>query len=124
MGEDWQALGELPIVGDVRCAGLMAAIELVRDRTTKASFPDGLRVPWRIRSAALRRGVIVRASADTVVVCPPLIITPAQIDLIAQVLRESIAEVSAELAATAELEPPAAMPASIAPITLPLPGIA
>ncbi|HUI25818.1 MAG TPA: aspartate aminotransferase family protein [Candidatus Kryptonia bacterium] len=118
------ALRELPIVGDVRCAGLMAAVELVRDRNTKASFPDALRVPWRIRSAALRRGVIVRASADTVVVCPPLIVTPAQIDLIAQALRESIEEVSAELVESADIQAPAAAPALTEPVALRLPGIA
>ncbi|MBI1817305.1 MAG: aspartate aminotransferase family protein [Deltaproteobacteria bacterium] len=92
-----QSLATLAIVGEVRCAGLMAAVELVQDKVSKTPFPEPLKVPWRIRSAALRRGVIVRASVDTVVVCPPLIITPQQIDVIATTLREAIEEVSAEL---------------------------
>jgi putrescine---pyruvate transaminase len=86
------------IVGDVRSAGLMAAIELVRDRASKEPFPASLSVPVRIRSAARARGVIVRASADTVVVCPPLIITPKEIDQIVTTLDAAIEEVSTQLA--------------------------
>ena len=58
-------------------------------------------MPWRIRDAALRRGVIVRAATDVVVLCPPLIVTHAQIDTIAGVLTEAIGEVAAALAAGA-----------------------
>jgi adenosylmethionine-8-amino-7-oxononanoate aminotransferase len=56
-----------------------------------------LTVPLRIRKAALERGVIVRASAETIVVCPPLIITQAQIDQLVSVLDEALATVAAEL---------------------------
>jgi putrescine aminotransferase len=94
-------LAALPIVGEVRTAGLMGAVELVRDKATRAPFPTEARVPWRIRDAALRRGVIVRAATDVVVLCPPLIVTHAQIDTIAGVLTEAIGEVAAALAAGA-----------------------
>ena len=89
------------IVGEVRAAGLMGAVELVRDQQSKEPLPAGLNVPARIRAAALQRGVIVRASADTVVACPPLIITEKQIDVLATALDEAIAAVSADVAATA-----------------------
>jgi adenosylmethionine-8-amino-7-oxononanoate aminotransferase len=90
-------LARSSIVGDVRTAGLMGAVELVRDRATRAPFPPQERVPWRIRQAALRRGVIVRAAGDLVAVAPPLIVTREQIDEIARVLGEAIDEVAAEL---------------------------
>ncbi len=93
------ALAASPLVGDVRSIGLMAAVELVRDRSTREPFPAAQKVPWRIRQAALRRGVIVRAGADVIVLCPPLVVTRAQIDVIARVLGEAIAEVAAELEA-------------------------
>ena len=86
------------IVGEVRAAGLMAAVELVRDRQSKESLPSNLNVAGRVRNAALARGVIVRASADTIVVCPPLIITREQIDHLAKVLDEAIDEVVTQLA--------------------------
>jgi putrescine---pyruvate transaminase len=86
-----------PIVGEVRAAGLMAAIELVRDRTTKESFPAELNIPARIRSACLARGLIVRASPDAVVICPPLIIQPKEIDFLASTLDAAIEAISREL---------------------------
>jgi len=85
------------IVGEVRAAGLMAAVELVRDKASKEPLPAERNVPARIRAAALARGVIVRASVDTIVVCPPLIITPQEIDVIAATLDAAIAEVSAQV---------------------------
>jgi adenosylmethionine-8-amino-7-oxononanoate aminotransferase len=51
-----------------------------------------------VRAAALRRGVILRPGADLIVICPPLIVTRAQIDLIVRVLGEAITEVASELA--------------------------
>lgn len=92
------ALAHHDIVGEVRTAGLMGAIELVRDKTSKEPLPGEWNVPARIRAAVLARGVIIRASVDTVVVCPPLIITPKEIDLIAATIDAAITEVSAELA--------------------------
>ena len=90
-------LASRPLVGDVRAIGLMAAIEVVRDRTTRAPFPATARVAWRIRDAAFRRGLIVRATADTVVLAPPLIITRPQLDGVVDTLAASIDEVAATL---------------------------
>jgi putrescine---pyruvate transaminase len=93
------SLATEPVVGEVRAIGLMGAVEIVRDRAAREAFPAALKVPWRIRQAALRRGVIVRAGADLIVLCPPLIVTTAQIDVIVRVLREAIAEVAKEVGA-------------------------
>jgi adenosylmethionine-8-amino-7-oxononanoate aminotransferase len=82
-----------PIVGDIRSAGLMAAIELVRDRATKTPFPPELAIASQVRSAALTRGIIVRMSGDIVAICPPLIIKEKEIDLLVSVLDEAIEEV-------------------------------
>src|SRR5262249_45747906 len=92
-----ETLAALPIVGEVRAAGLMAAVELVRDKAAREPFPAEARVAARVRAAALRRGVILRPGADLVVVRPPLIVTRGQIDVIVRVLGEAIAEVAAEL---------------------------
>jgi putrescine aminotransferase len=93
------SLARHAMVGEVRAAGLMGALELVADRQTKEPFAPALNVPLRIRAAGLKRGVIVRASAETIVVCPPLIITPAQIDYLVSVLDEALETVAAELSA-------------------------
>ena len=85
------------MVGDVRTVGLMGAVEFVKDKSSKEPLPLELRVPVRVRAAMLRRGVIVRASADTIVVCPPLIIEREEISRLATTLDESIAEVCGAL---------------------------
>lgn len=90
-----RSLAGLPHVGEVRCAGLMGAVELVRDRATREPFPAERRVAARVRAAALRRGVILRAGQDLIAVCPPLIVTEAQIDTIVRVLADAIGEVTA-----------------------------
>jgi adenosylmethionine-8-amino-7-oxononanoate aminotransferase len=86
-----------PLVGDVRTAGLMGAVELVADRDRKTPFAAELALPLRVRAAAMRRGVIVRGSGDNVVVCPPLIIQRPQVDRIVDTLADSLAEIGGAL---------------------------
>jgi putrescine aminotransferase len=93
------ALGSSPIVGDVRTIGFMAAVEIVRDRERRTTFAVEEKVPWRIRDAARRRGLIVRASAEAVMLAPPLVATRAEIDVIAHLLGEAIGEVAARVRA-------------------------
>lgn len=83
-----ETLRRHPIVGDIRCVGLMAAIELVRDRESKEAAPDELAA--RIRRVGLSRGVIVRASGNILALCPPLIIEEKEIDLLVKILDQAI----------------------------------
>ena len=103
-----RSLESLPSVGEVRAVGLMGAVELVRDKAAREPFPAETKVAQRVRAAALRRGVILRAGQDLIAVCPPLVVTQAQIDVIVRVLGEAIAEVTAQV--TAELAPAPATP--------------
>jgi len=92
-----QTLRESAIVGDVRTAGLMAAVELVAEKSKRTPFPAEAAVPMQVRGAALRRGVIVRGSGDNVVLCPPLIIQRDVIDRVVDVVAESIREIESQL---------------------------
>lgn len=78
-------------VGDVRGLGLHAAVEFVSDRETKSRLMIGKEV-YR---ESLRRGVIVRPHfvGNIISLSPPLIIEKSQVDLIVDVLAESIAAV-------------------------------
>jgi 4-aminobutyrate--pyruvate transaminase len=73
-------LASSPIVGEVRGIGLIAAVELVRDKATKAPFPAAAAVGAHCAERAHAHGLIVRALGDSVALCPPLIIEPAQIN--------------------------------------------
>jgi len=64
----------LPRVGDLRQAGLMIGIELVRDRETKELFPAEEMIGRKAALAARARGVIIRPLGDVVVLMPPLCI--------------------------------------------------
>jgi adenosylmethionine-8-amino-7-oxononanoate aminotransferase len=92
-------LHELPIVGDVRGQGLMAAVELVRDKETKEPFPADLKIAQKVWEKAIDLGVITRvAGANSIALCPPLIITREQIDELVAAVRNAITAVVGELA--------------------------
>ncbi|HVL07814.1 MAG TPA: aspartate aminotransferase family protein [Burkholderiaceae bacterium] len=77
-----QALASHPLVGEARGQGLLGAVEVVADRKTKAPFAPELGIAGRVGVNALARGVITRALGDTVNMCPPLIITKPEIDIL------------------------------------------
>ena len=60
--------------------GLIGAIELVSDKATRASFDRKLGVGAVIAKACQEQGLIIRALGDTLAFCPPLIITPAELE--------------------------------------------
>ena len=91
-------LKDLPIVGDVRGKGLMAAVELVKDKETKEMFPVESKVVVRVWERALRSGLLTRmGGANIIAICPPLIITKEQIDEMVATLRETLVAISEEL---------------------------
>ena len=69
-----------PLVGDARGIGLIGAVELVADKSTKDSFAPTAGVAQYAGNRALAHGVMTRALGDTVNMCPPLVIEPPQID--------------------------------------------
>ncbi|TDJ73388.1 MAG: aspartate aminotransferase family protein [Proteobacteria bacterium] len=76
-----KALSEHPLVGDARGVGLIGGIEIVADKSTKQSFPPETKAAAAVEANALKHGLIVRPlPSDTVGICPPLVITEAEID--------------------------------------------
>ena len=65
-------------IGDVRGGhGLMHAVELVSDRATK-SAPDKA-TPGKVQKAAYEAGAMIRVSGPNIILSPPLILTPADV---------------------------------------------
>jgi adenosylmethionine-8-amino-7-oxononanoate aminotransferase len=91
-----ETLRRLPAVGDIRQRGLMAGVELVRDRKTKAPFDPADRVGHLVCMAIRKHGVILRPLGDTVVVMPPLSIQCDEIDRLVDALEQCIAQVTGE----------------------------
>ena len=88
-------LAECSHVADVRQAGMIVAFELARDGRRDTSFDPSLRVGLRAYRAALERGVVLRPLGDIVYWMPPYCIDDAQLELLARVTAEAIAESTA-----------------------------
>ena len=79
-----------PLVGEVRGKGLIAALELVSNKTTGASFEKGA-AGAMAQKLCEENGLILRAVAgNAVALCPPLIITKAEVDEMLKRLKASI----------------------------------
>ena len=83
-------LASHPHVAEVRQTGMIAAVELVRDRATREPWPWQERRGWTLHRHALSRGVLLRPLGNVVYFMPPYVITPAEIDLMVQVASEGI----------------------------------
>jgi adenosylmethionine-8-amino-7-oxononanoate aminotransferase len=86
-----------PLVGEVRGLGLMAGVELLKDRQTAEFFEPALKVGERVGAEMKRRGVFTRVRGDAICLAPPLVIQEAQVDRIVEVVSESLDAVSAQV---------------------------
>jgi adenosylmethionine-8-amino-7-oxononanoate aminotransferase len=89
---------DLPIVGDVRGAGFFYAVELVKDKDTRASFDDDeceTLLRGFLSPRLFERGLICRSDdrGDPVVqISPPLVAEQQQFDEITSILGDVLAE--------------------------------
>jgi 4-aminobutyrate--pyruvate transaminase len=87
------------LVGEVRGKGLIAAVELVADKSTKARFEPVGKVGMRFFERAHDHGLIARAMGDSIALCPPMIITSAQVDEMLRRFAATLEDVRAWVAA-------------------------
>ncbi len=86
--EGLRRLARYPFVGEVRGMGLIAGIEIVKDKATREAFEPHLRAALAVEANCFEEGLVVRAVGDTVAVSPPLVITAEQVaDLLARLDR-------------------------------------
>jgi adenosylmethionine-8-amino-7-oxononanoate aminotransferase len=90
LGTRVRELADHPHVAEVRQTGTIAAIELVRDKKTRAPYDWKERRGLKIYRRALERGVLLRPVGNVVYFMPPYVITPDEIDHIVTVAREGI----------------------------------
>lgn len=83
-------------VGDIRNIGLINAIELVKDKTTKEPLDSTLRTGYQIYKKALKKGVLLRPLGDVIYFNPPLIISREDMDFVTDVALECLNEILPE----------------------------
>lgn len=92
-----KGLEALPLVGQVRGRRLMVCVENVANKLTKEPLPDGVNESKRISDTAEAMGMMVRPMGHLNVMSPPLVITQAQVDFVAETLEKAIRKVTDEL---------------------------
>jgi 4-aminobutyrate---pyruvate transaminase len=90
-------LGEHPLVGDVRGRGLLAGVELVRDKARRAPFDKAAGVGPLCARLCEERGLILRAIGDTLALCPPLVISEDEIDELLRRLAAALDETAEKI---------------------------
>jgi 4-aminobutyrate--pyruvate transaminase len=73
-------LADHPLVGEARFCGLVGGAELVADKKTKRSFDPKQGVGPETSRLIEQNGAILRAIGDTIAICPPMIITEAELN--------------------------------------------
>jgi len=83
-----------PLVGDARYRGLLGALELVSDKSTKRGFDPSLALPDRIFAAAYDNGVVFRCFSDAILgFAPALTYTEAEFEALFKRLRRTLDQV-------------------------------
>lgn len=85
-----QTFNKHAIVGDIRSIGLIGALELVADRTTKAALPAEKRIAFTICRKAMAQGLILRPLGDVLYFVPAYTITEQEIDRMFAITHEVI----------------------------------
>jgi putrescine aminotransferase len=98
-----QALARLndnPLVGEARSLGFIGAVEIVSEKGTNQRFTgeEGKAGPI-VRDACINNGLMVRAIRDSIVMCPPYVMTHAEIDAMVDIIDRSLREAEPTLRA-------------------------
>ncbi|MDH5641868.1 MAG: adenosylmethionine--8-amino-7-oxononanoate transaminase [Nitrospira sp.] len=87
-------LARLPHVGDIRQTGLVAGIELVKDRTTQEPYPLEARMGHHVILEARRNGLLLRPLGNVLVLLPPLSVSLPELRRMVSILQSAIATVT------------------------------
>lgn len=83
-------LQQHPHVAEVRQTGMILAIEMIQDKKSRAEYPWQERRGVRVYNYALTQGALLRPLGNVVYFMPPYVITPEQIQTLAQIATEGI----------------------------------
>jgi putrescine aminotransferase len=86
----WAELADHPLVGEARGVGLLGALELVKAKEPRTWFDPRGKVGERCRDNAILNGLVMRATRDTMIIAPPLVITRAEIDELVEKARRTL----------------------------------
>ncbi len=97
LAKRWAELADHPLVGEARLTGLIGALELVKNKDKREFFADRGKVGLICRDFCVANGLIMRATRDTMLIAPPLIISRAEVDELVEKARRSVDMTLAEV---------------------------
>jgi putrescine aminotransferase len=97
--EGLQRIADHPNVGEVRGLGMLAAVELVADKASKAPFDASVKMGERVIQDLRNRGVFTRARGDVICLAPPLVTTEEQLDRLTQSVADAVEAATASVRA-------------------------
>lgn len=98
LAERLKMLAEHKLVGEVRGAGMLGALELVPNKAERKFFAERGNVGSLCRNIALKNGLILRATYDSMLISPPLVISRLEIDELFEKAWKSLNETAESLA--------------------------
>ncbi len=98
--QKWEALADHPLVGEAKIVGMMASIALTPDKASRAKFAsEPGTVGYICRERCFANNLIMRHVGDRMIISPPLVLTPADIDEMFVRIHKSLDEAQAEITA-------------------------
>lgn len=91
--EKWEGLLDHPLVGEAKIVGLMGSVALTPDKASRAAFAsDPGTIGYICRDRCFANNLVMRHVGDRMIICPPLVITKAEVDLLIERARKSLDE--------------------------------
>ncbi|SMX22573.1 aspartate aminotransferase family protein [Boseongicola aestuarii] len=85
MRKKWEELTDHPLVGEAKIVGLMGSIALTPDKSSRAAFAAGAGTAGLIcRERCFANNLVMRHVGDRMIISPPLVIQPDEIDVLAE----------------------------------------
>lgn len=98
LAERWHALGDHPMVGETKLVGLMGSMALTPNKATRARFAaEAGTAGFATRERCFANNLIMRHVYDRMIISPPLVITPAEIDILIERATRALDEAYAQL---------------------------
>jgi putrescine aminotransferase len=92
----WGSLADHDMVGEAVSIGLMGALQLAADKSTRRRFEKPDAIGSAVRNHALTNGLVLRATTDRMLASPPLIISHEEVDAMVGITRLALEAVWAE----------------------------
>lgn len=85
-----EKFNNLKHVGDIRHLGMVGAIELVKEKSSKEPYPFEERIGFEVYKEAMKNGALLRPLGDVIYFLPPLVISEKEIEKLTEIAYNAI----------------------------------